>query len=541
MICSLIALPVSAAEGTEEKHIHSLNQVGVCTGCGMNVLSLLNTAYIYSFPLVLMDVTAEKVTNTETATYTQAPINQFVHVPAFADANAKDIVLPNVDTLYSQSFFDLSETAVIMELPKTDRFCIMQAMDAYSNTIAIIECMNLEKRTTYIYTGPDFEGTIPEGMIEIKCPTNMVWILGRTVCGDNENTPADGYLITRTIQHQMKMYTLEQYKNGTTDVPLKGEVEEEYKNIVPLNYVIYNLSAEEFFDRANKLMLENPPAEADAAVLSAMAAIGVGPGRDFDPGIFGGEAAVTALYGWIRQNLVANCEGASSAYYNENGVWSCYGDPIGDYGTAYAFRCLIALAGFGANPAEMAIYPSASTDNTGAALSGENAYTIHITPEQLALLNKHSGYGFWSITAYGTDQYLIANKENRYCINDRNVVYNADGSIDIYVAKDAPADAKKFPNWLPVGEGGFKLYFRMYLPCEEILKNTWTMPGIEKYTEPDPVPEGVIYTVVRGDCLWNIAKKHYGVGTKWGMIYDANTDIIRNPRVIHAGQVLVLP
>ena len=120
----------------------------------------------------------------------------------------------------------------------------------------------------------------------------MVWILGRTVCGDNENTPADGYLITRTIQYQMKMYTLEQYENGTTDVPLTGEVEEEYADIVPLNYVIYNLTAEEFFDRANALMLTNPPAEADATVLAAMAAVGVGPGLDFDPSVLGGEAAV---------------------------------------------------------------------------------------------------------------------------------------------------------------------------------------------------------------------------------------------------------
>ncbi|MBQ9718505.1 MAG: DUF1254 domain-containing protein [Clostridia bacterium] len=541
MIVSTVLVPVSAAENAEAAHIHSLNEVGVCTACEMNVLSLLNTAYIYSFPLVLMDVTAEKVTNTETATYTQAPINQFVHVPAFADANAKDIVLPNVDTLYSQAYFDLTETAVIMELPQTDRFCIMQAMDAYSNTIEIIECMNLEDRTTYIFTGPEFEGTVPEGMIEIPCPTNLVWILGRTVCGDNENTPADGYLITRTIQYQMKMYTLEQYENGTTDVPLTGEVEEEYKDIVPLNYVIYNLTAEEFFDRANELMLANPPAAEDAMVAAAMAAVGVGPGLDFDPAVFGGEAVVNAFYGWIRQNLVNNCMGASVDYNKVNGIWSYYGDPIGDYGSAYAFRCLIALAGFGANPAEMAIYPVASVDSNGDELTGANAYTLHITTEQLELLDKHNGYGFWSVTAYGVDQYLIANEENRYCINDRNVVYNEDGSIDLYVAKDAPADAEKYPNWLPVGEEGFKLYFRIYLPCEEILENRWTMPGIEKYIEADAAPEGTAYTVADGDTLWSISDHHYGTGTKWGMIYEANTDILQNPKLIYSGQVLVLP
>ncbi len=461
----------------EAAHNHTLNEIGVCTCCQINILGLMNQAYMYAFPLVLMDVTAEKVTNTETATYTQAPINQFVHVPAFADANAKDIVLPNVDTLYSQAFLDLSETAVIVELPKTDRFCIMQAMDAYSNTIEIIECNELEARTTYIFTGPNFNGEIPESMTEIKCPTNMVWILGRTVCGDNENNAEDGWIITRTIQYQMKMYTLEQLENGTQDQPLKGEYEEEYDGIVPLNYVIYNLTVDQFFDRANELMLSNPPSEADAQMMKLFSYIGVGPGMDFDSSKFGTEAA-TLVYGWIRQNIVQNCLAGSSDFRQVNGVWSYYGDPVGDYGTEYAFRCLIALAGFGANPADMAIYPAAETDVTGALLTGENAYVIHINAEQLELLNKHNGYGFWSITAYGTDQYLIANEENRYCINDRNVVYNEDGTIDIYVAKDAPADPEKYPNWLPVGEDGFKLYFRIYLPCEEILNNQWTMPGI---------------------------------------------------------------
>lgn len=471
-------------------HPHTLNEVGVCTCCGLNVLGLMNQAYMYAFPLVLMDVTAEKVTNTESATYTQAPTNQFVHIPVLADAAAKDIVLPNVDTLYSQAFLDLSETAVIMELPKTDRFCIMQAMDAYSNTIDIIECNELEARTTYIFTGPGFEGEIPAGMVQIKSPTNMVWILGRTVCADNENNAQDGFAITAGIQYKMKMYTLEQYENGTQNTPLKGEYEEEYDGIVPLNYVIYNLTVDQFFDRANQLMAENPPAAEDAEVMKLFSYIGVGPGLDFDSEKLCGTQEATALYGWIRQNIVKNSVKGSTAFHKINGVWSYYGEPIGNYGTEYAFRCLIALAGFGANPSEMAIYPSAEADVTGEKLTGENAYIIHLNKEQLELLNKHNGYGFWSITAYGTDQYLIANEENRYCINDRNVVCNEDGTIDIYVAKDSPKDTEKYPNWLPVGENGFKLYFRMYLPCEEILNNNWTMPDIVKFVEDDTTDDG---------------------------------------------------
>ena len=49
------------------------------------------------------------------------------------------------------------------------------------------------------------------------------------------------------------------------------------------------------------------------------------------------------------------------------------------------------------------------------------------------------------------------------------------------------------------------------------------------------------YTVKRGDCLWNIAKRFYGNGAKYTRIYDANTNKIANPNLIYPGQVFVIP
>lgn len=41
------------------------------------------------------------------------------------------------------------------------------------------------------------------------------------------------------------------------------------------------------------------------------------------------------------------------------------------------------------------------------------------------------------------------------------------------------------------------------------------------------------YTVVRGDCLWNIAKRYYGDGSQYTKIYNANKDKIKKPSLIY--------
>jgi nucleoid-associated protein YgaU len=56
-------------------------------------------------------------------------------------------------------------------------------------------------------------------------------------------------------------------------------------------------------------------------------------------------------------------------------------------------------------------------------------------------------------------------------------------------------------------------------------------------------PDVISYNVVKGDCLWNIAKKkeHYGNGFAWPIIYNANRDQIKNPDLIYPKQVFKVP
>lgn len=60
-------------------------------------------------------------------------------------------------------------------------------------------------------------------------------------------------------------------------------------------------------------------------------------------------------------------------------------------------------------------------------------------------------------------------------------------------------------------------------------------------TEQTPEKNERTYTVKRGDCLWNIAKKYYGNGAQYTKIYNANKGQIKNPDLIYPGQVFVIP
>lgn len=71
---------------------------------------------------------------------------------------------------------------------------------------------------------------------------------------------------------------------------------------------------------------------------------------------------------------------------------------------------------------------------------------------------------------------------------------------------------------------------------------TATVSETERDTSSSPASsEQSSYTVVSGDCLWNIAKKYLGDGSRYTEIVELNSGLIDDPDLIYPGQVLTLP
>ena len=72
-----------------------------------------------------------------------------------------------------------------------------------------------------------------------------------------------------------------------------------------------------------------------------------------------------------------------------------------------------------------------------------------------------------------------------------------------------------------------------------VSNTTATVPQTNTRANNSTTPR--TYTVKTGDCLWTIAVKMYGDGTKYLKIYNANKDKIGANYIIYTGQVLTIP
>ena len=94
-------------------------------------------AYVYGYPLVLLDVTRQLGTNVPKPEENAAPMNQLGHKRKFPDDTFTTVVSPNADTLYSFAFLDLSKEPMVLSVPEMGkRYYLMEMLDAWTNVFS---------------------------------------------------------------------------------------------------------------------------------------------------------------------------------------------------------------------------------------------------------------------------------------------------------------------------------------------------------------------------------------------------------------------
>ena len=300
-------------------------------------LALGVEAYLFGYPLVLMDITRGVMTATPHVTERNAPVNQFAHSSTFPDPTTTDVVNPNADTLCSTAWLDLSSEPIVLSVPAMgNRYYLMQMLDAWTNMFA-----SPGTRTTgngkehFAIVGPGWKGKLPDGLKQIDSPTNMVWIIGST-----QTNSKDDYAAVHAIQKQYVLTELSAWgKQQKSPANPKFEMDVDIKT-APVDQVS-SMDTVAFFSRLNSLMKRQPPTAADTAALQRFAIVGIGPGLPFDlhnhdRAVAEGleqsvSAAQATLTGTVQRGIGKDTNGWNIA------------TNLGLYGTDYLLRATVAL------------------------------------------------------------------------------------------------------------------------------------------------------------------------------------------------------
>lgn len=150
-----------------------------------------------------------------------------------------------------------------------------------------------------------------------------------------------------------------------------------------------------------------------------------------------------------------------------NGPWRTH-IGVGRKNTSRIEKAAIARIGLGANDSDETIYWNAFVDDNGNDLWSENEYQVVFISE---IAVRYMDKGFWSITVYGNDKFLVPNPYKKYMFrSDIRFGFNNDSRFSIFLSRYKPADIL---NWIPLPEKNekFTVALRCYIPESEMKIN----------------------------------------------------------------------
>ena len=367
---------------------------------------------------------------------------------------------------------DLRAEPIVFFVPKIekDRYYSVQLTDMYSFNYGYVG-----SRTTgndagcYMIGGPGWKGETPAGIKKaFRSETQFGLVIYRTQLFN----PAD-------------INNVKKIQAGYTAQPLSAFLHQPAPPAPPMpDFPAFTEDAfkTDFPKYLSFLLQYCPPVPEETELRAKFAEVGIEAGKPFAFDKLSDSQKAELGLG-VQEGYDAIEKQRNNIGKNINGwnVGSAFGDRAFYHGD-YLLRAAAALAGIFGNNAVEAMYPLAKNGSAGDPLDGsKHNYTLTFAAGQYPPVN-----AFWSVTMYdGKTQLLIENPINRYLINSPMLpsMKNKDGSVTMYIQKDAPSADKK-SNWLPAPNGPIYMVMRLYWPKEtppSILppgEGTWQPPAV---------------------------------------------------------------
>ncbi|KAK3722119.1 hypothetical protein LTR37_002552 [Vermiconidia calcicola] len=414
--------------------------------------------------------------------------NIWNHARELRSAEDRTVVKPNVDTLYSTLVYDLSQSDVEITIPDVpeDSFKLFSFYDPFGDNFANIGTGGFFEPGSYLVRPYDRPGGSSNVGLQIVS-------LGGSSTGyiGSINSPTlYGILLVRWGVNATNADTVHGWQDQC-----------EVNVLAPAGSTMNTTAPPRLESLISVYDEENRPAENVLNLLARFAPSNA-PSELEAAGISDGDYMPVSSVDLPQANSTALAMAMQAAADPDNLVtlnngWSVLSpELIGVYGTNYALRTIIAISGYLALRNPYAVYPTYSNDSEADA----NAFLTIGADE--AVFITFSGKpplqeaGFWSLTAYGDDYFLIPNDEDVYALGDRsNITYangqrvygfNNDDRDGVFQILIQPADvappANWTNNWLPAPSGGGEVIaqLRFFAGEDPLINGDYVYPVLEK-------------------------------------------------------------
>ena len=379
----------------------------------------------------------------------RGPFGQFQRSERPWTHEDRDIVTPSCDLLYYNGWAWIGDAPVRLHIPPhLGRYYVVQLLDAWTENFHNVGARNTPAEGTDWWLlhrdDPLPPGIDPDRVV--RCPTRLVWLLGRALVSGPEDLPG-----ARAFVQAVQLEGSGPRPSCVRDWHESGD------------------ASFDFF----------------ANLIQAVQALGVPPGAsDLQPLMRSLRLRPGDIEALQRSSARVR-EGLRQAY--EQGIrlieahtvnltrkpWT-WTPLLGRWGDNILMRATVAMKGLGALAASETLYAQADFDAHSEALSGQRSYRLRFEAGQLPPAD-----AFWSVSLYGEDRYFVPNPIGRYAIGDRStgLHFGSDGSLTLQIQHQCPAEGPA--NWLPAPQGGFYLILRLYHPREDMLRGRYDIPPLQ--------------------------------------------------------------
>lgn len=337
----------------------------------------------------------------------------------------------------------------------------------------------------YLLVGPQWHGEKPEGFVEVlRSPTNYGGVFARSFAARTPESKARA----RAVLNQMGAFPLSEDKPGRRSFDCEASAR---NHVYPPGLTAQMIAADPdilrarpvdaatFWEVLEKALDANAEVGPDDAAMAAQARNLIALRKTSD--------AWRALLD--REVLAADADLHESARYHEVGVDAGNGwqrqENGGAWGSDWFGRAQAAVIYIYVNDYHEAIYFVRATDSKGAMLHGRYRYTVTFPKGALPPIERSRG-GFWSLTMYDKDYYILANPpEGRtnlgtVYLDADELHFDADGSLTLHLSHEPPSGKDALANWLPAPDDQFALIVRAYVPGQPLLDGSYRLPDVQR-------------------------------------------------------------